>query len=359
MSNVNAPYGSTLIAILVYAFLYGLATLQTLLFFRWNDRLHLANKIAVTVLWVMAGLNLAFISHFVYYYLILTEADSANNKMPWSFIAYSAVDFLLLSFSQMLYTARLWQVLSRLDSRLLRHLLCSILAILLTASVALAIFLPFSMARASTAEAYTDHLFALILFALVNGTFIDFVLSCALIYALIKAAGKNYGWTDSSMVVLMSYAVNTGAIATLFSLGAVLGYAVNQFNLTFLAFKIVHVGVYFNSFLAMMNSRFYFQQHPPFDGQPQIQNRIVSYETSTGDLYTRQHLSPAPSFNSGKECTINEVGLPLFSNPKTKKTSITSTDEMKMVEIRVEQEKKQAYHQRTRPASHHFGTFPR
>ncbi|KAL0577767.1 hypothetical protein V5O48_004225 [Marasmius crinis-equi] len=380
MVNVNAPYGPTLIAIIIYAFLYGLATIQTLLFFKFNDRLHTANKVAVAILWcvqasvepafelrvvrrVMSGLDLAFISHFVYFYVIQADMASTVQRLQWSFVGYTAVDFSLLAFAQALYAVRLWQRKSRaelLDSfrpsnppevleltnnKIFRWIISSVLAILIGISIVLAIFLPYHMATAQSGGEYNSYS-RFVLFALANGSIIDWILSCTLSYGLIKAAGTNFGWTDSSLVVLLAYILNTGTLAAIFSIAAVVAYALDQMSLNFLPFKVIHVALYFNSFLAMMNARFYFQQKSE---NPATLHHTVSYETSDGDFYTRRHISAGSSFSSEIQGqTINEVGLPLFEGGGARTKELRG-DGVKMVEIRVDKQQKQAYSRASRP----------
>ncbi|KAJ8079689.1 hypothetical protein PM082_016510 [Marasmius tenuissimus] len=265
MANVNAVYGPVLISTIIYAFLYGLATIQTLLFFKFNDKVHPANKVAVAVLWVMSGLDLAFISHFVYYYVILAASRGENERIPWSFTGYTAVDLSLLAFAQILYTVRLWQQVT--DHKTLRAVVCSTLAALIGASIGLAIYLPVRMATAKSSTEYAKSS-AFVLFALANGSLIDWILSCTLSFGLIKGAGRNFGWTDSSFVVFLAYVLNTGTFAALFSIATVISYALNDFSLAFVNFKIIHVALYFNSFLAM------YAFPPP--------RQLTTYNISTG-----------------------------------------------------------------------------
>jgi len=60
--------------------------------------------------------------------------------------------------------------------------------------------------------------------------------------------------------VLAAYALNTGIIASFFSLTCIIAYILMPRNLIFLALKIVLTGLSVNSFLAMLNARFYFQR---------------------------------------------------------------------------------------------------
>ncbi|EEB89229.1 hypothetical protein MPER_12699 [Moniliophthora perniciosa FA553] len=139
---------------------------------------------------------------------------------------------------------------------------------------------------------------------------IDFTLSIALVHSL-AMSGKRLDWTDKNLDVILAYALNTGILASFFSLTCPIVYSLMPNNLIFLCLRIILTGLYVNSLLAMLNARYYFQKSEDLatsgiNAAPS-QTSVLVYN---GRGFDRQLHSAASSSNT--KATINEIGLPLF-----------------------------------------------
>ncbi|KAF8067688.1 hypothetical protein FPV67DRAFT_1150785 [Lyophyllum atratum] len=165
---------------------------------------------------------------------------------------------------------------------------------------------------------------------------IDFWLSFSLIYCLAKS-GKRLDWADTGAVVLAAYALNTGIIASVFSLLPLITFAAMPDNLIFFAFKIVLTGLYVNSFLAMLNSRHYFQR-PEALVRVSLPQGTMAYDRGIHHGTRPSH--PVPTITDAPhDCTINEAGLPLFK-PKNS-SSGHSPHDIQLLEVKVGKEEHQ------------------
>ncbi|EEB87502.1 hypothetical protein MPER_15128, partial [Moniliophthora perniciosa FA553] len=80
-----ASCGAMMVGTLLAAFLGGLASLQIALFFGSNKGDHWGHKASVFLLWLVDILQLCFIFHATYYYVITKGVRSLeHNQFVWS-----------------------------------------------------------------------------------------------------------------------------------------------------------------------------------------------------------------------------------------------------------------------------------
>ncbi|KAK1228814.1 hypothetical protein PQX77_008133, partial [Marasmius sp. AFHP31] len=130
---------------------------------------------------------------------------------------------------------------------------------------------------------------------------IDCTLSASLVVMLHKA-NKRLDWTDNRFYVALAYVVNSGALASVFSITCPFAYNFMSTNFIFLALRFVLTALYLNSLLAMLNAQHYLED---WGGRS---NRDVYVYDGSGFRH-RPSQQPLPP-----RSTINEIGLPLFDN---------------------------------------------
>uniref|UniRef100_A0A0W0FSG2 DUF6534 domain-containing protein n=1 Tax=Moniliophthora roreri TaxID=221103 RepID=A0A0W0FSG2_MONRR len=324
-------FGAPFIGAIFYMFLFGVATTQVYLFFRFNSQVYFLNKGAVIVLWIMALLDICFLFHYLFHYLVVNRSDGT---MIWSFNAQLTMNFLLMNLAQ-------WRVL---HTTAMAGFKCSAKASPGPLRMPVAInfgepgllhlyIKPYARWRWVRYSCKRQ--------VLINSIIIDLIISLSLMYGLSKF-GNKLGWTDSNFIFIVAYMVNTGALATLFCVSSFIPYLVKSLtgakeNNECITFKIIHTGLYLNSFLAMMNARHYFQRsdsnEPPREPisviPPTLPTGRRSGNYASSDL--RNHFGP-----SRRDETINEAGLPLF---KPAANVHLVQEEFKMLEIKVDTER--------------------
>ncbi|EEB97034.1 hypothetical protein MPER_03730, partial [Moniliophthora perniciosa FA553] len=156
-----------------------------------------------------------------------------------------------MNLVQWSYTLRLWQVITVKPK--LRLLLCSCLSLLILENLAFCICIS-SMMRVGHGFDALKPVRTYMIIVLINSIIIDLIISISLMYGLSKF-GNKLGWTDSNVTFILAYMVNTGALATLFCVSSFIPYLVRSLtgqpeNNECITFKIIHTGLYLNSFLA-------------------------------------------------------------------------------------------------------------
>lgn len=328
MTVRDATFGATFIADLIAIFLFGIATVQSAIFFKTNLRVPYLNKLTVLVLWLLNGLHVVITTHVTYFYLVTVNGD-ALVPLVWSYIASSVLELFLTNATQILYSIRLWQLLK---DNTYRALVFIPVGALIAFCLAMNIYVPFQLSFVENIPALANINFPwAVILDFSASSIIDFVLSLSLIYCLAKS-GKKLDWADKSATVVAAYVLNTGIIASIFSLFCIVIYVVMPNNLIFFAFKIVLTGLYINSFLAMLNSRFYFQRGDGLVNVSLPHGNVMMYDH--GSHGTRASHALQSAVTNG--ATINEVGLPLFK-PKRSLNDLRPGD-MQLVEVKVTKE---------------------
>ncbi|ESK85250.1 hypothetical protein Moror_11372 [Moniliophthora roreri MCA 2997] len=136
--------------------------------------------------------------------------------------------------------------------------------------------------------------------------------------------------TDKSLDVILAYALNTGILASFFSLTCPIVYSLMPDNLVFLCLRIILTGLYVNSLLAMLNARYYFQKSDDLSTGPINAPSQTSVLVYNGRGFNRQLHSTASS--SSNKATINEIGLPLFQ-PREERNKVDSS--IQLMEVKV------------------------
>jgi hypothetical protein len=89
-------------------------------------------------------------------------------------------------------------------------------------------------------------------------TFADFVIASSLCY-LLTTSRTGFSSTDSLITKLMVYVINTGCLTSVCSMAAIITCAAMPTNLIFVAMEFLLAKLYVNSFLALLNARYYAQ----------------------------------------------------------------------------------------------------
>lgn len=302
----SSIFGSVLIADLVATFLFGIACVQTVTWFKTSRRVPTFNKFVISTLWTIDALHTFLVAHFTYYYLVGVPA-SPSTGIVWSNTAVTGIEILLSNLTQILYAVRLWQLKVSPVQWLFPPLV-----ILMIVHIFFNIYVPVRISELHSVADFGNPDFLWVpVFEFGLTSLIDLVLSICLIYSL-AISGRRLGWTDSVLKVYVAYSLNTGILAGLFSLTAIIAYLANPDSLLFFAFKIVGTEFYVNSFLAMMNARYYLQRNR----QPSQRYYVSPATLGESTIVTVEQPKSCVTADFGRARdgpqTINEVGLPLF-----------------------------------------------
>ncbi|KAJ8073138.1 hypothetical protein PM082_020006 [Marasmius tenuissimus] len=315
------------------ASLFGIATIQVMVFLqrpvsRWE-------KLACVILWCSTLLHLIAVIQFTYENIFIHEGDLREVHTPWNYSLSAVLDLLISPLTQIVYAFRLWKIIKR---TYFRTFLFAILGLLLAFSLSLAIYVPYRISGVPMIMGVLtiDFKWAVALDFCLTAV-IDCILSATIVVMLYRT-NKRLDWTDSQFYVFVAYVVNSGALASLFSIIPPIMYLTLPLELVFLPFRFVLTALYFNSLLAMLNAQYYLED---WGGRS---NKDVYVYNGSG---FRQRPSQQPL---APRATINEVGLPLFDNQNRLKIGQMDGD-LPLVQVNVAKEE---VHQSELDSKNHY-----
>ncbi|KAF4577024.1 hypothetical protein EYR36_005011 [Pleurotus pulmonarius] len=183
---------------------------------------------------------------------------------------------------------------------------------------------------------------------LISTCVIDFSISTILIMLLAKQP-KGTSWTDSTAVVLASYALNTGFLNSIISTASIIAvrpfgfaryevvieasvqYAIDQRSYAFLGIRVILSTVHINSLMAMLNARHYFQKETPATVILQSHDARLTVSQGGNSVYASRR-RPTTA-DKERTPTINEAGLPQFD-----KTPALIGNQAGIVEVVIQRE---------------------
>ncbi|KAG1822498.1 uncharacterized protein BJ212DRAFT_1476925 [Suillus subaureus] len=256
--------------------LFGLSNVQAFVYFQTHRGTGtIFYKLAIICLWILDALHLALIVHCVYYYLVINYTNvGALTEIVWSFKLQIVVEVFIIFGVHLLYLYRIW-IMSKGRSRTL------------PITVGIVTILNSGVAIALIWALYQCHVFSDLVkiewstfLTLGTITFADFVVASSLCY-LLAISRTGFSSTDSLITKLMVYIINTGCLTSICSMTAMITCAVMPTNFIFLAIEFLLAKflfqVYVNSFLALLNARYYGQVNTDTNNPYAFHNRHGIY----------------------------------------------------------------------------------
>ncbi|KAG0695668.1 hypothetical protein DFH29DRAFT_1005251 [Suillus ampliporus] len=233
--DLGSTFGALFIGVTIAAVLFGVTNVQAFIYFQTHrDTGRTCYKLAVICLWILDALHLALIVHCVYHYLVIDYANiGALMEIVWSFKLQGVIDVLIVSVVYILYFYRIW-ILSSGRSKALPITV----GIIVTLSLGVGIgevsngtldvgssFKPNGSPFLGHSHLFTDLIRIAWSIYMTFGmtTFVDIVIASSLCY-LLATSRTGFSSTDSLITKFLSYII-----------------------------------VYVNSFLALLNARYYVQ----------------------------------------------------------------------------------------------------
>ncbi|KAG2145825.1 hypothetical protein DEU56DRAFT_788260 [Suillus clintonianus] len=210
-------------------------------------------KLAVVWLWIIDALHCALIVYGIYDHLVTNYANiPALQEIIWSAKLQVPVEIFIAWSVNLLYVHRIW-IVSKGRSRAL-PIIVSILVVL-GSGVAISLIW----------ELYQCHVFAdliridwAIYSTLGTTTFLDILIASSLCY-LLATSRTGYSNTDFFVTKLMGYTISTGCLTSIFSLMTIITFAAMPRNFIYLGVKNLEATSYVNSYIALLNARYYLQ----------------------------------------------------------------------------------------------------
>ncbi|KAG0709139.1 hypothetical protein DFH29DRAFT_1074883 [Suillus ampliporus] len=268
--DLGNTYGALFIGAILAAMLFGVTNIQAFIYFQTHRGTGKTfYKLAVILLWILDALHLALIVHGIYYTLVTNYGNIAVLPvLVWSAKLQIPVDMLIIWGVHFLYVHRIW-IVSKGRSRVLPITV----GILVVLGSGVAISLVWGI---SQVQLFADLIKLAWATYSTLGTicFLDVLIASSLCYLL---ATSRTGFSRQGAVLSLrgSDVLTTGCVTryssstslhiltyisySVFSLTAIITCAVMPNNFVFLGVEFLMVKLYVNSYIALLNSRYYLQ----------------------------------------------------------------------------------------------------
>jgi len=257
MGLLDDTFGATYIGVVLATFLYGILTLQTYIY--WIRYVHDSrfDRLFVVTLWVIDTLQLIFICHMQYWYVIENFANPAalqyNN---WSFNMEVGLTTILTFMVQAFFARRAWQFTSGMGNRMTASRKTKVLGGLI--GMMSLTQLGFGMGCFGMVWVLTMYQQFIQYKWLVAGWLVSAALCDILIVYMLSTAlmtqRTGFGRTDALIDKLLRYTINTGLLTSLIAIVDLITFCMMN-NLIHLCFNFILGKLYTNTLLATLNAR--------------------------------------------------------------------------------------------------------
>ncbi|KAI0659168.1 hypothetical protein C8Q70DRAFT_155265 [Cubamyces menziesii] len=247
--SLNETLGAAFVGDILAACLYGLTTLQTLIYFGRSRKDPLLLKSLVILLWALDSLHLILVSHTVYSYTITNFGNvPALLKPTWSVIGQVFVTGVSDGIVRAIYCYRIWMFSGR------KWIISTAIAIGTLTTCGSSLAYAGSGLRENTfieLERFSWLLYFSLSWAFVS----DLLIAATMCTLLAKRRNGALRKVDHAIRVLILYSVNTGVLTTLCTLMALIAYAVSPHTFIYIGFYFLLPKLLLNSILGALNAR--------------------------------------------------------------------------------------------------------
>ncbi|KAG1733036.1 uncharacterized protein EDB91DRAFT_651993 [Suillus paluster] len=252
--DLGNTIGALFIAAVLAIILFGVTNVQAFIYFQTHRGTGMTlYKLAVVWLWMLDALHSALIVHGSYYYLVANYANiAALQKLLWSSKLQIPVDTMIIWGVYFLYVHRMWIV-----SKGRPRALPITVGIFVVLGLGVGISLNWAIYNVQVSKDLIKIVWATYS-TLGTISFLDVLIASSLYY-LLATSRSGFSSTDSFITRLMSYIISTGCLTSVFSLTAIITCAVMPKTSIFIGVEFLMVKLYINSYIALLNARYYTQ----------------------------------------------------------------------------------------------------
>lgn len=247
--TLDDTLGAALVGVVISCILFGIAIVQTHLYYYNFPKDWMLQKASVGVLMALATLHMVFTIHALYYYLIVNFGNPEGlDTIVWSFKLQVLFNTLIVFLVQGLYAVRIWK-LGKHFSRFLP----AVVGFTVACGWGVG-FLLIDKAYEETTFSNLSAMSPFIYMAFTTATAIDAILASAMCYYLNWGRSPFIG-TSNKIVTVMRYVLITGFLTSACSLSTLMTYALMPDNMIFIGIDFLLPNIYVNSYFALLNAR--------------------------------------------------------------------------------------------------------
>ncbi|KAI9443468.1 hypothetical protein H4582DRAFT_1197393 [Lactarius indigo] len=309
--DIRNSFGAAFVGLLVSTALFGLTIAQTWIYF-WNYR-NRDSRFLKSFIGFVAFLDTShtvMCAYAIYWYLVLNfgNVESLEDSM-WA-LNLQIILGIIVGCSVELYYARRVYVVSQ-------SLICPILiVVLVVTSSAIGIFFTakqFSLKQFTSAHSLVWSTYVV----LGTVTLGDILVAASMCWSLYRRR-TGFARTDSVLVTLMAYSINSGLLTGLLGLATTVSFIVFPSSLIWMAFSWVMSKCYVNSLLAIRDHVRDRSNHGKPDNAYNLSSiRVASGPLSEGGVSVSVHRSTTLDYGRNKSKSDHgELEEPTFEVPK-------------------------------------------
>ncbi|KAH9975187.1 hypothetical protein BJV74DRAFT_181642 [Russula compacta] len=271
--NIGSTYGASFLGLIFSSVLYGVTIVQS-----WNYYWHGARnrdsmimKGFILLLLVLDTVQTAFHIYVLYWYLIQNFADVNNLDINmWAMEAQVSINYNIAFLIQLFYARRLY---------LTSHSIAVPVIIAGLTVFGFGLGIAFTI-REPVLKRFSRYrpLIWLISAGLGGGALVDILIAISMCWCLYhKRTG--YPRTDSMIMTLMIYCINTGLLTSVLATASLISFAISPTTVIAQAFYGPLGKCYVNSLLALLNNRESIREGSSHVGSD---NGLISYKPGPG-----------------------------------------------------------------------------
>ncbi|KAF8336155.1 hypothetical protein F5887DRAFT_575531 [Amanita rubescens] len=248
MTYLDTTLGATFVGNVIAGCLYGIASIQAYTYFRGKPTDSIMFRSLLFLVWLADTAQLIFVTHALYYYMVTNYDNPLALLYPnWSILLQVLATCISGFIVRGVFTRRIWLFTRR------NYLLAGVIAL---ASLSAFIFgFVFTISGFSVDSfAKLPKISYLLYAAFASAVASDVLIATSLCVSLSKRR-TGFKRMDSLLNVLMLYAINSGLLTSLCSIGSLVTYAVWPTEFTFIAVFFSQSKLYTISLFASINNR--------------------------------------------------------------------------------------------------------
>ncbi|KAH9161144.1 hypothetical protein EDB89DRAFT_2080917 [Lactarius sanguifluus] len=250
--DIRNSFGAAFVGLLVSTTLFGLTIAQTWIYF-WNYRNSDSKLLKFFVAFVtfVDTLHTIICAYAIYWYLVLNFGNVENLQYDMWAMNLQVILSTVIFISVQLYYARQIYIM-------IQSLICPIIIVV---SIFIASFFStFSLVKEIVLKRFSYfHSITWMTYVAFGAVAVgDTLVAASMCWSLYRRR-TGFARTDSIIVTLMAYIINSGLLTGLLSLASTISIVVSPSSMIWMAFFWAMSKCYVNSLLAMLNSRDYIQ----------------------------------------------------------------------------------------------------
>ncbi|KAH8110100.1 hypothetical protein DFH11DRAFT_831774 [Phellopilus nigrolimitatus] len=281
--DIGGTFGIAYIGAMIAMALYGVTSLQSYLYYMYYPKDDFSFKLLVATIWTLESLQVAFVCHAMYSYLISNYANPLALEIGvWSLFASMLCNTVISAIVQIFFTVRVHILSSK------KWWITVILAITITAHLAFGFETVIDSLILKELSKFSSITYTAALPFAITAIFPDVIIAGLLCYYLQGGKGGFRG-TNALINQLIIYSINRCILTTLVVIVEVILFKALPGTFYYLAVDFCVGKLYANSLLATLNTR------------QSLRGKGLESDTMSGSLPTRSsHSVPTPQLRNNR-----------------------------------------------------------